>query len=337
MTDKKENNRLRFIWDFIGGMGGLSSVLGFFLAVGLVFWDTPNKKELSGIIHLYQFVFVCMTLLLSGNIITAILEIRRNQSLQKRVDELSFNTSELEASNTSLLELHANLVKTNGKVADIIHNIAHRTRDFSCIISTMHASLSEKLAECKGVQIKIEKSELLSLKDKSDAEYNAYREIVVRSIKDIFDILTKSDVGVAIKIFQYDTTHQHFTVQTLHRDETSSRERKHIDKKLVDFPLFGNTAFETIFLDTNRSYFFSNDLQNEKNYNNMNKEWYKFYNACLVIGLTVENVVGAVCVDNKNGSFNDKEQFNILATIADNFALALCQHRELRNVITNQL
>lgn len=93
-----------------------------------------------------------------------------------------------------------------------------------------------------------------------------------------------------------------------------------------------NTAFKDILTNSKRSYYMSNNLfllSRFRLYENQNKNWRKFYNATLVVPITLEedaeligrnNVVGFLCVDNKKGRFDS----NVCVIAAQIFAKIGC-------------
>lgn len=155
--------------------------------------------------------------------------------------------------------------------------------------------------------------------------FQKYLVFLMDNIKEIFDVLTDDQCSVCIKIIVPGEYPELTTVKTHYRDSISFRERKLIDSSMQSFPYYENTAFKQIIQDPYKNpCFICNDLKKESGYLNMNKNWYKYYNASMVvpISLTLSKeeermILGFICIDNMKGGFEEKIGRNIISAIAD--------------------
>jgi hypothetical protein len=199
-----------------------------------------------------------------------------------------------------------NIIKRDGDIAQIFHNVFHENRK---IVYKFNDALFNNNFDNYNSIIK---------------SFEKYTLFMVNNIKEIFDLLTNEKCNICIKfIISNSENPKELLVKTWLRDSISYRERSEIDRKLPNYPCNENTAFKRIISDEySESYFLSNDLLNERGYINLNPNWQNSYNACLVVPIRIalsENeysIVGFICVDNTRGGF-DKPGFNILASFAD--------------------
>jgi len=203
-----------------------------------------------------------------------------------------------------------NLKSFQTTVAKVIHNINHQGR---ILINKMYNGvlLSEANKE-RQLELSFEKFILFLLDN----------------VKEIFDVITADQCSVCIKLIipNKDNPEQTF-VKTHHRDSISFRERRKSDAALKDYPYYENTAFKKIIRkEYSNTFYVCNNLKEEKSYTNLNPEWSDYYNATLVvpISLPIQGesnqsiiMIGFLCVDNMKGNFDDKVAGNILAAIAD--------------------
>ena len=276
---------------------GFTSIIGSTAALILLIpilyyhkWDT-DLWLLIGSLSLVILVLLSLCLKL----------IRKNDTLYKdycdaphKIKKLGEDISQLKSEIDSGINLQA-------KIAQTFHNFSHRYRDK---IVKIHENPSKQNTGRK--------------------DLHGFLHNMVANIKEIFDILTKNDCAVSIKILDNDF------IKTLIRDAISDRERSEIDKQLPQYRYDQNTAFEVILDENiNQPYYMSNNLkteQSEKTYNNANKNWHKHYNACLVApiryiemkedGAEKSAVLGFICFDNKKGGFNEVGK-DVLASYAD--------------------
>lgn len=82
------------------------------------------------------------------------------------------------------------------------------------------------------------------------------------------------------------------------------------------------------------SYFASDNLLYEKEYRNGNNQWGKYYNSCLVVPISIfieektRNIIGFLCVDNKEGNLNNSSNIEFMFAVGDLFYSFFCEiHR----------
>ncbi|MBU5635909.1 hypothetical protein KOM00_04105 [Geomonas sp. Red69] len=190
------------------------------------------------------------------------------------------------------------------KVARIVHNIGHEYRQEMLRTSSNGQLSKEQFEEVK-------------------SSFKQFMLFCMTNIKELFDIMTKDDCSVCIKVVINDSE-----VKTFIRDPVSYRIRKDADARLPVFPIHGNSAFDMLTGVNPKNYYLSNSLNQEDEYTNLNKNWKKSYNASLVVPIRIsykeENgaeyrVIGFLCVDNMKGGFDHDICLNYLATIGDLF------------------
>ena len=152
---------------------------------------------------------------------------------------------------------------------------------------------------------------------------------------DLFTIYTQDQCSACVKVFGNDsallTAIPHISngglppyVFTFQRDMNSSLKRKLIDTKYPIYRYSDNAAFKAILNDRYKPdhYVENNLLSLGDAYFCAHEEWNKFYNATAVVpiaqhGMLVsERCFALLCVDNKNGGFDENRCLHILNSIA---------------------
>ncbi|MEH6662597.1 MAG: hypothetical protein V7679_13185 [Parasphingorhabdus sp.] len=163
--------------------------------------------------------------------------------------------------------------------------------------------------------------------------HDKYKEnllYVVDQTRGIFERLTGTNCAVCIKYCANleDENADLNTIGTVVRDSISYGKRKFVDGDgfYKRYSLYSNTAFEAIVSDhTDDIAFICNDLKKfdeENGYQNCNKHWRKYYNACLVVPIkipseTINNgLYGFLCIDNMHGGFDRQSCLPIARAIA---------------------
>lgn len=301
--DKFYENR-EIIFGYTGFIGSLFTIFYAIFAIYKGEWAISFKAT----VLVLSFAIVFLSLSVYGII--------------KKYEEVSKNYFQSEQviinleNNISILEKETRISsETQGDIANISHNIFHEYRK---LISNIYSDLVSK------------RYELYDLRARSFEKFILY---LVNNIKELFDIITRGKCNVCLKLIIPD--HENPTsafVKTFMRDSISYRERSAIDMQIPKFRYHENTAFKRIMEDEYPdSFYLSNDLLNErekKEYINLNPNWYKLYNACLVVPIRIFKekidetkskyyMIGFICVDNFHGGFDDSVAFNILASYAD--------------------
>jgi hypothetical protein len=145
----------------------------------------------------------------------------------------------------------------------------------------------------------------------------------VNQLSKLMTLYTGHQCHVSIKVFDEKTS-----IWTYLRDELTDNNRKLVDEHLMWYDYKENTAFEEILDNPKCRIFWSNHLWLQAirgKYKNANSDWWKFYNATIVVpitdkthagAVTTDNVLGFVCVDNKGGGFDGGACVNILSGFA---------------------
>lgn len=241
----------------------------------------------------FEVTILALCLLNIFLVITSVSLMRRFFRLEQQVRPDKEKISQLEQSQIG--------------VAKILHNINHQARN---LISKINSDII---------------TNDFSKERARDLAFQKYLIYLLGNIKEIFDLLTADQCAVCVKIIISNEQPELSTVKTQYRDSISFRERKSTDKNLQSFPYYENTAFKLIIQDPYKNPFFlSNDLRNEKGYNNKNPNWNKYYNASLVVPISIplskdqdRIILGFICIDNQKGGFDDVVCRNILSSIAD--------------------
>lgn len=341
--DKKVNffSRSKNIFEWFG-IG--CTILGLFIAV--LFSFKGNSIEGSeDLLRVFKWVYIGFIILYIGILSLAVIfayrsgklqdeknqTLRLEQNLQKNIDELE-------------LQIRDSQVRQD-QIMSMIHNIFHESRDILCTMIDTNLLINSDLIKFYEEK-SLNTAELDLIEADLDSDFNEYCNNVVNNIKNLFDILTKDECCVTIKLFDSISDRNTENVKiddvvavTFKRDSVSRRSRRHIDSSMPSYNIKSNTAFREIVQSDNRSYYYCNNLMENKDYDNSNSNWRKYYNACLVSGIVADNdaksytVLGALCVDNFKGNFDDKITHNILASIADIFASVLYEYSGIQEVI----
>jgi len=244
-----------------------------------------------------------------------------HQESSKSYEELEREFQESSSVISNLKEKIKDEINTKTKIAQIVHNFSHEYRN---IINGIH-------------------SDLISLDydnfEKRKTSFRMFISYMLENIKEVFDILTYDEVSVCIKILY--KKEEDFLVKTFLRDGISYRERSSTEHILLEYPCHENTAFKNITdIHCPDSYYLCNDLYKEKTYNNINRKWSEYYNACLVVPIRLiinkdlSYMLGFICVDNFKGNFDDKIAVDILASFGDNCFHLFNLFNELKSKVT---
>ena len=292
------------------------TVLSVVLTVVIAFsFNKVNDAE--GLLETFRFVFITLSILFLGIILLAAYFSYENGKLMDERRQFESLQLTLESER-----------KSNAQALSMVHTVAHISRDILCTMNIINSDLSEQ--KCKN---KIDNIQLIETEKNIVGEFNQYCSDVMSNVKNLFDVLTGDESCVSIKLFNNDLDNslENTYVTTFMRDSICSRPRGIIDKSMPMYSVLHNSAFREILTGSNRSYYYCNDLINNKDYDNSNSNWRKEYNACLVSALSVVDIeerdynifIGALCVDNFKGGFDDQITHNALATIFDIFSYVI--------------
>ena len=168
---------------------------------------------------------------------------------------------------------------------------------------------------------------------------------IVNNIKDLFDILTRDNCSVAIKLLEGVENKDDKQVSTFIRDTRSYRDRN--GRSLKEFLWYENSAFRCILTgEGSTSYFACDDLAGETGYINTNQFWQGYYNATLVAPIRLGNVksyetklddsiIGFICIDNFKGNLNNRTSIELISGLVDSLYLYFYYHDKLISLITD--
>ena len=280
---------------------GYASFAGTFLAIcGLIYSikQTPpasNNTEIT----LLTLCFMNMFLAVSATYI-----VRRYDKLHQVHSKAGNEIAALTSENDDLKASHKIIAK-------VFHNINHEAR---ILIQTIKDVLTTKDQE--------------EFKE-TETKFREYMIFFLNNVKEVFDVVTRDQCSVCIKLIEPNETNTEQSYITTHsRDAISYRERSTIDKDLEKYPYYENMAFNRLLNKKYADkYYICNDLQNERPYTNINPNWKKYYNACLVVPISLPYkdidgkkkriIIGFLCVDNLKGGFDELVAHDLLAAIAD--------------------
>lgn len=285
---------------------GLSGAIGLIItlvytAYGIIKGSFPEQKEV--------IISLALTTLFLSTV--TVIVIRRYYLLFSDHNTMYMSITGLEANNKKLESDLNRRFDVEDKIMQIFHNFCHEYRDLTMDI--MKDIVENNYSEFY----------------KRDHSFKMFNIFMLSNLKEIFDILTDDECATSVKIIKASNDSGTPLIQTFMRDPVSYRERKLVDLELGEFPWYKNTAFETLIdPDNSGRYYLSNDLSKEgNNYRNVNPDWKRFYNACLVAPLRIVedeaakkyNMLGFICVDNFKGCFDEGLSVNIMASFADPF------------------
>lgn len=165
--------------------------------------------------------------------------------------------------------------------------------------------------------------------EKIIVEIDTYLRAICGEIQKIFSIYTNSYCHVSVKLYDVDSGQ----VSTFVRDTMSYVDRSVNDDHVKSYPYTDNTAFKSILENPKIDHFCSNWLRLRHAfgfYKNSHEGWKELYRATIVVPLSFryhsadinhENVVGFLCVDNRNGNFDSRMCLDILHC----FSRVFCQ------------
>lgn len=209
-------------------------------------------------------------------------------------------------------------VLTNKYKSDCLHNIAHYYRN--CM---------------KNLDLKSDKVELLSKEEKQKiiTRVDFFLVVLTSNLQNYFSFVTGDNCSITIKLASRDK--KHFV--TFFRDPINfnkrrkayNREERYLIKNDSALSIITNPAFEN-------TYFYADNLQNlnigNSPYKNSNPMWKEFYNATLVVPITMivekkdkktgkkeieNNVLGFLSVDNFKGKLGTDENKEFLLGVGD--------------------
>jgi hypothetical protein len=292
---------------------GLSSVFGTLITLvytGISFYNSQWKLE-------YQVVVLALAVII---IFLTILFLSINKSYYAAIKDHNDLTDLVRQKDHCITIINL-----------VIHNILHESRTWiEAFYSTHIRNLGLIIEYHKGTR-PLDTPDDPREQEHYKEQFEAFMLYLINNVKHCFDVLTNDTCSVCIKMIDVEakppTPQQdplaNLTVRTYLRDSLSYRTRHEIDKRHPQYPCFENTAFKRI-LDkrTNDTYYLSNGLQNERNYENFRTDWQNSYNATLVVPIRTHCdehyfvTLGFLCIDNFNGGFDIRGK-DLAGSIAD--------------------
>ena len=159
-------------------------------------------------------------------------------------------------------------------------------------------------------QIFIKSLHLMSC-TRSSEEAEKYLTNALDAVKRTFDEITHDNCACTIKMLNSDGS-----VRTYLRDRQCPASRYCADIELPRYPARANSAFRILTCQSHLfTHFVSNNLSADSGYDNVNPDWMKHYNACLVAAIRPavtclhrrDEIFGFLCVDNRAGGFSFSE------------------------------
>jgi hypothetical protein len=164
----------------------------------------------------------------------------------------------------------------------------------------------------------------------------------IDAVKRTFDNVTGDTCCVTLKMSRMDGN-----VYTYVRDRNSPVSRFVSDLELRSYFAQENSAFRLLTNSSHcHTYYLCNDLSANTDYANANVGWDKLYNATLVASVRAPfsltdrcfDIMGFLCVDNRNGRFDDISAKALVAFAYEiYFALSVAQrsmHEECREPLS---
>lgn len=233
----------------------------------------------------------------------------------------------------ALIWIYRNVANQNAKLR--VENERYRTSNAADSALNKGISMERMLVAfehtkfCAELRRAIQREEVAMVK----ASFESYLSSTLDATSRLFKTYTNDTCAASIKLFCEDkkaeklddgddSTGHSGSVWTLKRDSASTALRAQVDSVIKEYEYDKNAAFMYI-LDREHEpdYFVSNDLselERLRRYWNENKKWKNFYNATIVVPIRSPNgrCVGLLCVDNREGGFDDGRCVHILFGIA---------------------
>lgn len=300
-TDEVVNKLEHTKW--LSDLGSLSSIASFIVPTAVfvyVFHDDPTQAEAFW----YFLILACVCGSLA---ISMFLRDRHVRTVVRESVDAILDKSKIEieaeklskALNKAKKEI---LTQDNHqkKSALIVHNINHEVRNnivtYIAMLGRLRAGGSINVSEI---------SQMRSI-------FSEFMIYFCANVQKLADMHTRGECSVCIKILFNKEDHDHLPaeesifVRTFFRDPISYRKRKSTDRSLPFYKYRTNTAFTDI-LENKSSYFCIDNLRNysknvENDYQNGNRFWYDYYNACLVAPIRLK-----VPVKRQKGGGEDRD------------------------------
>lgn len=276
--------------NFLSVIFGICSVIG--LGINIIFTYVAYKNESTT-----SYREIILSLGFSTIILTLVFVIVSYYYLRKLSELTNLNNEINDTINKN--KRNEILIKNT---SEIINNLAYYQRH---IINKMDYFL-ENTSTANQETVK-----------KISDDFKKFLSTFTSNLQTHFTLLTSDNCAITIKVVKDGK------IKTFHRDAINYRLRKNadtsVDGKDVIYRIQDNFAFLVIHSkDYKETYYFCDDLKNDKQYFNTNPHWRNFYNATVVapisinIGKLKNELLGFLCVDNFNGNLAQKPVEGIL-------------------------
>lgn len=199
----------------------------------------------------------------------------------------------------------------NKYMSECMHSITHHHRDIT-------ARLYQTITDTE----KLDENQMKDLKN----EFNNFLVIVTSSLQNLFSFTTQDNCSVTIKLL--DETQEY--AYTFFRDPINYNKRHQYDKKVRPkgkAKISENLSYK-IIMDPKLTnvFYYNNDLSliyESHQYRNPNEDWHKYYNATLVVPISLllsedkRDYIGFLSVDNFKGNLANEESLEFLFAVGD--------------------
>jgi len=303
-------NKKPYTPNIINNVFGVASILGFLTGVVLLIFSIIKGDVLG------QFeVILTLAIVVLGLLGVFILFTRFYFKELKLMNDLPYVAQEANRISNETFVHKKNM-------AESFHFISHYTRNITAYLYQI------KNEELDNEQVKL-------IKEK----FHTYLINLTTSLKQYYTLASGSVCSVTIKIIN----NEEDLIKTFFRDPLSLKRRRSIDSFYTNnsgsYPSYSNTAFSVILDDSYSNVNFAHDdlysLFLKREYENCNLDWYYYYNATIVVPISIitgdneRNIIGFITIDNMNGKLNDEDKIEYLMAVGDTFYNALDKYQEI--------
>lgn len=281
-----------------------SHVYGVFTTIGLIItivftYSTYKSEDNENIVIVIKTLGLSVIVLSIVFISASLYYLRRLQRLRKVRTEYQLVKNKLDRQ-----------YLVNHYQSECIHNITH-----------YHRNIDTRLRQFLLEPDKYNEKECEEIVERFDY----YLIILTSNLQNYFSFVTNDNCSVTIK--KIDENKEY--VRAFFRDPINFNKRKKSDFSYQNnkYLISQNSALK-IIMDTQLSntYFYDNNLKelyDNHNYDNCNSNWYKLYNATLVVPISMlisvnnRDVLGFLTIDNRKGDLATDINKEFLFGIAD--------------------
>jgi len=294
----------------IGFAGGVLSIALAIAALLLPFIQMVSGAEIYSPDEYVWYLVVTNFFLLVGIAVISIYYHSLDRRYRKNINRLLETRAELRQERVKSSQIEDDLMSVFGDMAQRVEDISsHRTgvSNFICDL------LMKK---------EFNKTELVNRIDQ-------YIDFCLSQTAELFGRFTDSKTASCVKLITKKNDDGDLLVETYMRNQISRLQRQgtDVDEFLGVFPYKKNTGFSKIIdEDNSRGFWYSNnliELHEEGEYDNINPRWKEFYSAAAISAIrnpqssSKDDIIGFLCIDNKDGRFDDRITRPSLAAISN--------------------